>query len=87
MEGALVTITVRSVQEDVYRPCQLQTELGLGKTQFTKWVKALGMYRPDGRKHFYSAEEREQLLRFRSLLNQYKSLEIAYTAWSEQVSI
>jgi hypothetical protein len=82
----LVTITVRKVQENVYRPQQLQIELGLGKTQFTKWVKALGMYRADGRKHFYSAEERTQLLKFRSLLNQYKSLETAYAAWSEQIS-
>jgi len=82
----LVTITVRKVEEDVYRPRQLMIELSLGKTQFTKWVKALGMYRPDGRKHFYSAEERTQLLRFRSLLNQYKSLEMAYTAWSERIS-
>jgi hypothetical protein len=82
----MITVTVRSVGGGVYRPQQLQMELGLGKTQFTKWVKALGMYRPDGRKHFYSADEREQLLRFRSLLNQYKSLETAYTAWSEQIS-
>jgi hypothetical protein len=82
----MITVTVRSVGGGVYRPRQLQMELGLGKTQFTKWVKALGMYRPDGRKHFYSAEERTQLLKFRSLLNQYKSLEMAYTAWSEQIS-
>jgi hypothetical protein len=82
----VITVTVRSVGGNSYRPRQLQMELGLGKTQFTKWVKALGMYRPDGRKHFYSAEERTQLLKFRSLLNQYKSLESAYAAWSEQIS-
>jgi hypothetical protein len=82
----VITVTVRSVGGDSYRPQQLQMELGLGKTQFTKWVKALGMYRTDGRKHFYSAEERAQLLKFRSLLNQHKSLESAYAAWSKQIS-
>jgi len=72
--------------EQTFRPADLQWELGLGKTQFTKWVQALGMYRPGSRKHFYSSEERTQLLLFRSLLNQYKSLEMAYAAWSEKIS-
>ncbi len=82
----MITVTVHPVGGNMYRPHQLQMELGLGRTQFTKWVKALGMYRAEGRKHFYSAEERNQLLRFRSLLNQYKSLETAYAVWSEQIS-
>jgi hypothetical protein len=80
----LVTITVRKVQEDVYRPNQLMIELGLGKTQFTKWVKALGLGNDGGRKHFYSPEDRAHLLRFRSLLNQYNSLELAFSKWLEQ---
>jgi hypothetical protein len=79
----LVTITVRSVQENTYRPNQLMIELGLGKTQFSKWVKALGLNKEGRRKHFYDASDRAHLLRFRSLLNQYNSLELAFTKWRE----
>jgi len=80
----LVTITVRKVEEDIYRPRQLMIELGLGKTQFTKWVQALGLNKNEGRKHFYDADDRAQLLRFRSLLNRYTSLELAFSKWLEQ---
>jgi len=80
----LVTITVRKVEEDIYRPRQLMIELGLGKTQFTRWVQALGLNKNEGRKHFYDASDRAQLLRFRSLLNRYNSLELAFSKWLEQ---
>lgn len=74
----------RTVNHDrTYRPTELQWELGLGKTQFRKWVQALGLYKDGGRKHFYDANDRAQLLRFRSLLNQYSSLELAYSKWLE----
>lgn len=81
----MITVTVRSLGGNSYRPQQLQIELGLGKTQFTRWVKALGINEEGKRKHFYSAEERAHLLRFRSLLNQYNSLELAFSKWREQV--
>jgi hypothetical protein len=81
----LITITVRPVQEDVYRPRQLMLELNLSKTQFCKWVKALGLNEDGKRKHFYDASDRDHLLRFRALLNQYNSLELAFTKWREQV--
>jgi hypothetical protein len=83
-EKNLVTITVRPVQENVYRPQQLMVELGLGRTQFCLWVKALGMTHDGKRKHFYDAKERAELLRFRSLLNRYNSLELAFSKWLEQ---
>jgi hypothetical protein len=76
----------RTVDHDrTYRPSDLQWELGLGKTQFTKWVKALGLSNDGGRKHFYSADDRAHLLRFRALLNQYHSLDLAFSKWREQV--
>jgi hypothetical protein len=74
----------RTVDHDrTYRPSELQWELGLGKTQFTRWVKALGLNEDGKRKHFYDASDRAHLLRFRALLNQYNSLEIAFTKWRE----
>jgi hypothetical protein len=77
----------RTVEHDrTYRPSELQWELGLGKTQFTRWVKALGLNNDGKRKHFYSADDRAHLLRFRSLLNQHNSLELAFEKWWEQVN-
>jgi len=70
--------------EQTFRPAELQWELGLGKTQFTRWVKALGLNSDGRRKHFYDASDRAQLLRFRSLLNRYNSLELAFSKWLEQ---
>jgi hypothetical protein len=67
-----------------YKPKDLMWELGLGKTQFTAWVKALGLNQPGKRKHFYDANDRAQLLRFRSLLNRYNGLELAFSKWLEQ---
>ncbi len=75
----------RTVDHDrTYRPTELQWELGLGKTQFTRWVKALGLSNGEGRKHFYDETDRAELLRFRSLLNQYNRLDIAFSKWSDQ---
>jgi hypothetical protein len=80
----MITVTVRSVGGGVYRPRQLQMELGLNKTQFTKWVKALGLNEDGKRKHFYTPADRAHLLRFRSLLNQCNSLETAFIQWQKQ---
>jgi len=80
------TVTAwRTVDHDrTYRPTELQWELGLGKTQFTRWVKALGLSSGEGRKHFYDETDRAELLRFRSLLNQHNRLDIAFSKWSDQ---
>jgi len=80
----LITVTVRAVSEGSYRPQQLMIELGLGKTQFCKWVNALGLSEEGRRKHIYTEQERTELLRFRNLLNQYRRLEEAFDKWQEQ---
>jgi hypothetical protein len=69
--------------ERTYKPQELRWELGLGKTQFTSWVKALGLS-PDGsRKHVYTERERTDLLRFRSLVKQHKLLDVAFAEWEK----
>jgi hypothetical protein len=80
----MVTVNVQSIGGRNYRPAQLQIELGLGKTQFTRWVKALGLNHAGKRKHFYSTEDRCLLLSFRGLLNEYQSLDLAFEKLKEQ---
>jgi len=72
--------------ERTYKPRDLQWELRLGKTQFTAWVKALGLSPNGSRKHDYTERDRSELLRFRSLLNQYKTLDAAFSKWQNSIN-
>jgi hypothetical protein len=80
----LITITVRPVQDNTYRPSQLMIEIGLGKTQFVKWVKALSLSPEGERKHFYTEEERIELVRFRSLVTRFGTLSAAFECWQSE---